>query len=341
ANLWLELAWKRRGLDLASFREAGEERGHTLLAVSPPVPGLAESAASTAPRGAPIRYAAGALPAVAEAWGRIAPQMKGTAPAHGGLAVLRSESTMAIPGGAADESAEPDLLSAVLQALLEDGFAPALISENALADGRDSLDEFQLLICPETTHLRPEAHHSIVEWARKGGRLVSLGPFGLFDSLGAALADRPVLAAFNMKEPVRNPEGRWLEETKERREFEQAALGTGFVLQRLSFAPAERPALAQRAAAEAAPLRVVNADFTRVSCVAWNGAGGARYVFVVSRNLEAGADAEVSLLGRYEKPLDLLAHSAPIPVTFQRGWTTMKIHLEPGQGVVVKAEPAK
>lgn len=68
--------------------------------------------------------------------------------------------------------------------LTEANYNYFIVPEQALIDGKESLDEFKVLIVPYSPLLDPKASEIICRWVEAGGTLITSGPLGVMDPLG-------------------------------------------------------------------------------------------------------------------------------------------------------------
>ena len=72
--------------------------------------------------------------------------------------------------------------------------------EEAIADGREDLQSFRVLVAPWAMWLQPQAAQALLAWVRAGGVLISSGPVGAYDQYGKPLGT--ILDAALGKDPI-------------------------------------------------------------------------------------------------------------------------------------------
>ncbi len=68
--------------------------------------------------------------------------------------------------------------------LYNQGMAPQFVAEEYIAAGKDKLDDFAALIIPHATYVDERLDQKLLDWMQKGGTIISVGPYGLYNQYG-------------------------------------------------------------------------------------------------------------------------------------------------------------
>src|SRR5262249_4011886 len=147
-----------------------------------------------------------------------------------------------------------------------------VLPETWFTDGRAKLDDYDVVILPYAPYFPDKLAGQLRDWVRKGGTLVALGPFGLYDKFGFDQADlwtevfgkdHPKRLTTPSRYWERYREGRWgWDEKKDEEPLLEKALGSGRVV--VALRSLHTPAMRDRPAARL--VETVEAKARRAAC---------------------------------------------------------------------------
>ncbi|NOZ21405.1 MAG: hypothetical protein GXP25_09990 [Planctomycetes bacterium] len=223
-----------------------------------------------------------------------------------------------------------------------------LIPETYFLDGRASLDNFDVVILPYAPYFPDKLSNLLRTWVKKGGTLISTGPFGLYDKFGfddAALWKE----AFGPNVPKRltsakETDWHWqVPELGDTFDIVQSVLGKGRViatmrsLRNAAFAEKTVPRLIEAIEAKAPPAaRCASNDF---EMTVHRHKSGKMYLCVINRNVDKAVEDTVILQGEFKRGVDLDA-AGGFPIGFKSGdgKTTFQLRLEPAEFTMIALE---
>jgi hypothetical protein len=223
-----------------------------------------------------------------------------------------------------------------------------LIPETYFMDGRASFDNFDVVILPYAPYFPDGLAEQLRPWLKKGGLLISTGPFGLYDKFGF---DKPELwrAFFGPQVPVRltdatKTDWRWALDGKEDSpDLLEASLEKGTVMVTLRSLRNRdfREKVAKRVAEaiEAKARRPARCESNDLEMTVHEGTDGKKYLCVINRNVDKPVTDTVILRGEFKRGVDLDV-AGGFPVTFKpaNGETPFALRLEPAEFTIIALE---
>ena len=217
-----------------------------------------------------------------------------------------------------------------------------LLPETFFTDGRAVLDDFDVVVLPYAPYFPDKLASLLRGWVKRGGVLIALGPFGLYDKFGfdgAALwTDVFGPGTPSRATDAKEREWRWALEGKG--EVMEASLGRGKVIATLrslrspDFRDTAGPRLV--AAIESRAPRVARCDSEDVEMTVHQSPSGERYLCAINRNVDLPVTADVSLAGAFAECTDLdVPDGFPVPSSVADGRTTLRLSLDPGEFTVI------
>lgn len=168
-NLWNTLAWDKRGvvfwpthlyaISSGGYGSSFHDRNLVL----------------------PVR-AAGAMRVMKEKAEHVNDVLFGTEILSGGVAILQPSTSLILekmsfyPSNVCLSEAE-----ALFNLLHNKGISPFIVPEEYIVDGRESLQEFSVLIVPHATFVHGELDGKLLDWVENGGTVISSGPYGIYN----------------------------------------------------------------------------------------------------------------------------------------------------------------
>ncbi len=223
-----------------------------------------------------------------------------------------------------------------------------LIPETYFVDGRASFDDFDVVILPYAPFFPDSLAGQLRGWVENGGRLISTGPFGLYDKFGF---DKPDLwtEVFGPRMPTRKSRGgksgwRWaVQGSREDADTLDQRFGKGRVMATLRSLrdPFFRSVAGQQiteavAASAPAPVKCASNDFEMTLHQART---SELYLCVLNRNVDREVTDTIVLAGQFTRGIDLdVPGGFPIPFSHNDGHTSFTLHLDPGEFTVVALE---
>ncbi len=333
-NLWQQLAWGRRGFSFYSPDESWTDWENSLLDRYHGYRILRRSAA--------------VVPVLGERARRLSALLASTQVAQPEIGVVRSFASElgTRPGKAVRKQgylAERLLVRACLPYMV--------MPDEAIADGREQLSSYSVLVLPMTSHLPPEAARRLMEWTERGGTLVALGVPGVYDGLGrpGTLASRLLGAGRWSYLPGHGPKHwRWTLEGAglkpkaafgEGREVEvRRGQGRALIFTASLFDGGEgaRQAFINEVSAALKRQTIQVVPTGTVEAVLRRDDAGHDYLFLI--NLDAGAPAEAVL--RLRRPVkciyDLSVEGLPaLPRVARQGYSEARVWLAAGDAAVL------
>ncbi|MCK5851252.1 MAG: hypothetical protein KAH23_10080, partial [Kiritimatiellae bacterium] len=77
----------------------------------------------------------------------------------------------------------------IMERLLFKQYNFGIVPEKFILNGRDSLENYEVMILPYVQYFDDGWGGELLSWVKRGGTLISLAPFGLFDKYGFAIED--------------------------------------------------------------------------------------------------------------------------------------------------------
>jgi hypothetical protein len=258
----------------------------------------------------------------------------------------------------------------VLNRLFDKHYQSFFIPEEAIAEGRETLEEFKVIIVPATTHLLDGISKKLIQWVKKGGTLISSGPIGVYDKYGRwkneILTEN--FGVYNIKFVSESP--RWMskitlfsnneyentsdwnwhieycrlsDNTKVIARFNDDSVavlsrreGKGkIILSMLSLTlNSWGMEIIEETLASAVPTRLADCDSRYIETMIRDGTAG-RFLFLINHSREDAIDANVTLGEKVNYIVNLnLEKPVPVPVQRQAGKSVFRVILNRGQGGV-------
>ena len=251
--------------------------------------------------------------------------------------------------------------------------AAFILPEAVIADGREDLSGFKVLICSHGIHHMPGYTDRLLQWVRQGGVLIVLGPEGLYTPLGKpdcglmkelfgisrveySPKSAATLGALNLDgqavDLTQTGKRFWLiremaprENTTVRAKFRDGSpavvhsiYGKGEALYCPAGTegdPSGQVFLAQFMD-QRLPPRMAWCDSNQVELMVREDDKGERYLVMVHYNPEHSVSIQLALGSVYPRVADLCTLSpTPVPVKTSHGMTTFTMELLPGEGTLL------
>jgi hypothetical protein len=353
-ELWREFSWGKTYLEFECMGRPWADWNDSIL--------------ETRFEGRTIRYSSGVLPLMREKAERllsyIIPNTEIKSDGIGILEPVLSPMISVTPRASLIEA------NRILNRLFNKHYQSFFIPEEAIADGRETLEEFKVIIVPATTHLLDGISKKLIQWVKKGGTLICSGPVGVYDKYGRwknnILTEN--FGIYNIKfvrEPPRwmskvtffsnieyenTSDWNWhIEYSRLSRNTEVIARfnddsvavlsrteGKGkIILSMLSLAQNSwGMKIIEETLASAIPTRLADCDNQYVETMIRDGTAG-RFLFMINHSRKDTIDTNVTLGEEVNYIANLnLEKPVPIPVQRHEGKSVFRVVLNRGQGSV-------
>lgn len=220
-----------------------------------------------------------------------------------------------------------------------------ILPETFFTDGRARLNDYDVVVLPYALYLPDKLADQLRDWVRKGGTLVALGPFGLYDPFGFDRANlwtevigKPLPTRFTkpFRYWDRYREFRWGWDEKQSEEpVLEKAFGAGRVIVAMrslrSPAMAGAPSARLVAAIEAKARRAASCPSNQFEMTIHEAPDGKKYLCAINVNTAKPVTDTVTLAGAFSSGVDV-AVPGGFPVAFktERGGAVFTLRLEPG-----------
>ncbi|MDD5706074.1 MAG: beta-galactosidase [Kiritimatiellae bacterium] len=220
------------------------------------------------------------------------------------------------------------------------------IPEEMVLDGKARLADYTLLFLPYAPYLSEDFSGRLKTWVENGGVLVAIGPFALWNECGHDLAPSESLFKTLFPKWRRTGGGDW-DYTLDggERTAPPAVTNVPHGRGRLAYLNCSLDVVLRNEALRT-QLHGVLADsawYTArtgspdMELLVRDGDGGERYLGLCNRNVRWPTEAEVTVLGEYPNPLDILIPGwFPVTSTIAQGCTLLRVRLEPGEWTVIR-----
>jgi hypothetical protein len=128
-----------------------------------------------------LRYSAAGLPAAKARVKRLEEVFLNSAIQRPRAVMMQPVTSMLFQNYWKESYAEMERMHDLLQAR---NCVPDILPETFFTDGRAKLDDYGVVILPYAQFFPNKLAGKLREWVRKGGTLVALGPFGIYDKFG-------------------------------------------------------------------------------------------------------------------------------------------------------------
>jgi len=231
----------------------------------------------------------------------------------------------------------------IAAALEEESWNYGYLWERLLLEGKQSVQGIQTIVVPLGYCCPPELAEKLIAWVRDGGRLILVGPCGIYNQYGRP-DNRLLSAAFGDADWTQQTARSWtpssphVRPSNEEAGVYQAALGRGTVL---LFGDLDHPfpmdeLMRAVAANTRSTIHCTNPEFKLVL----REAPDAYYLYVVNtdaRPLEGAAQGEITLTRAISEAADLGVHKPVlVPLTQVQDRTHFTIRLAQGEGTLVR-----
>ncbi len=231
----------------------------------------------------------------------------------------------------------------IAAALEEEGWNYGYLWERLVLEGKQSVQGIQTIVVPLGYCCPPELAEKLIAWVRDGGRLILVGPCGIYNQYGRP-DNRLLSAAFGDADWTQQTARSWTPSSPDERPSNeeagvyQAALGRGTVL---LFGDLDDPfpmdeLMRAVAANTRSTIHCTNPEFKLVL----REAPDAYYLYVVNtdaRPLEGASQGEVTLTRAISEAADLGVHKpVSVPLTQVQDRTHFTIRLAQGEGTLVR-----
>lgn len=235
----------------------------------------------------------------------------------------------------------------VRQALAAEQWNHGVVYENALLDGKQSLNGIETVILPRGVCLKPAASRLLLEWIKQGGTLIALLPPGYYNEYGQpdAVLTRTVMgeleAAFNpgfAKTEVAKFDPAKVQVESLPGNNAGQVLTAGYGKGRLCVYTVAEPVPTEH-------LMKFVEQYTTRDMVTKSGhfrlvmreSREYLYVFVVNHDLYQPREDTIILAGRHAGAVDLGCDAAfPVKTEYSRDETRFDLRLAPGEGTVIR-----
>lgn len=222
------------------------------------------------------------------------------------------------------------------------------IPDEMVTDGKANLDDYQLLILPNAVYLTEPFVQKLLDWTRRGGTLVAVGPFALADEVGHELPNNLSPLKAILPGSRRTGQGGWdfdpgKKITGSQPQIISQPFGRGTVHYLNREVEAYRPDARQLAA-----LRQI---FTRaakppVSCKQDNldlmlrqTDDGTHYLCIANRDVEKPTEAAVEMAGTVTSAVDVVIPGGfAVPVDVQGKQSIIHVRLDPGDFTLLRID---
>ncbi len=219
------------------------------------------------------------------------------------------------------------------------------LPEEMVLDGNGSLDDYTALFLPYAPYMSEEFSRRLTKWVKKGGTLFAVGPFALKDECGVDLADRSSLFRTLFPAFKEAASGDWdysVDGTDHRaRPIETKNFGKGQVicLNRMLnelLEDASSTSVLTDSVRETCERTAQSPD-SDLGILVREGEQGEKYLGLHNRNVEEPIETTVTVVGKYENPMDLLVPGwFPVPSDINGRKTTLTIRLEAGDWTLLR-----
>jgi len=215
------------------------------------------------------------------------------------------------------------------------------VPEKLLLEGREDLSEYDIIISPFASYFPKGLWDVIDPWIKKGGRLISLGPSGLYDEYGFEIPDSPLKplmrtpfpeAALNAREVY--PAYEWGWDNGKVISTRTCGKGTIVMTSRPVFSLARDARLLKQFMAQLKSARQNARSLDSVvELTLRSDADGMRYLFALNPNGDATISGKIEAWGKYSSVRDLgIAGGFPVTSSWNpdTGYTEFSFQLAPG-----------
>jgi hypothetical protein len=281
-----------------------------------------------------LRPCAGVVPLMHAKMNAMKEAFFGTAPAEPKIGILQPSTTSNSYKAAERVKVAAFAMTRVLEA---GNYHHAVVFERELAAGRDRLGNYKVLMLPYGVALPGWMGPKLVEWVKGGGVLIAAGPFAQYTAYGKD--DGAAWKA--MMGDARIVEGEKTTTFADGAAMKDVRVGRGraIVIADFSRMDDEDNVGAIRAAIDRAAPREAWCEDVKLGLIVREEKGGVRYVVAFNRSADEAVEDVVRLAWPVRKATDLgVRTGAAVPFRKSGGVTTFRLHLEPGEGTVVKVE---
>jgi len=321
-NLWRMIAWGKRGIHLFNLENewcAGspDNWNNSILNVE-----LGSRI---------VRFGTGAIKMVKDAAGPLAPVIFKTHIVNQRIAIIQPTTTLLSgkPYHASKRAA-----NTICSRLLKMHWTPFFVPEECILDGREDLDNFDLIIVPYGVCAPAQLQDKLLEWTKKGGHLVLAGPFGVYDEFGRKSLHL-LRETFGATGAAMSEKGRWQislpAEKKPERSLLSRDCGKGTICLQT-----DGPVPLAELLSAAIPRKPVDCAQESVELILRSDEEGTRYLFAVNLDYGAAVRTEISFAGGFTKVTDMLARGAAVPARTREGRTFVPVTLAAGGTVLLK-----
>jgi len=345
-NFWTDIAWSIKGFNVYVLDETWGKWGNNLRYINPS--NNWNTGVAICPLGdTPVRYCTGVIPLVKEKVNRIADIIKDFEMVHQKIAIMVPSSTILI----SDKKNICDRwIVEMSEWLIAHQLVPIYVPEEYIANGKENLEDVEVLIVPYAPFILEGADKNIKEWVKKGGTLVAVGSMSVTNPYGDLL--QGVLHnAFGIEKFYQRGET-WMMNNEEKI-VKESSLGRGRVLY-LPQSMKEKWQAEIRKIIE--PLRMIYCDsyirtvhtkerrtdedvekiFNDIHILLYeNPETEERYLWVLNFNIKEKVKPQIKIKGNYTRIVDMMIEGG-VPVNAQKenGWTFFETQVHPGGGIL-------
>ncbi len=338
-NIWHQTAWGKRGFNFFQLDFTWENWNDKLLD---------EKANNEI-----MRYVTGVIPVLRKKLKKIENILFDIEITNQKIGIIQPSTSILV---ATPVWGSRDIAIKVAKRLLVKHQIPFFIPEEAIIDGREDIESFQVLIAPYATHVPPVLTEKLLNWINNGGTLISIGPFGVYDQYGKfenhllkklfGIDDvkyhKPSSAfgLFNSNEKVNI---KW-HMASNGKQILTKSYGKGKVIIGLRESFTE---LMQEIYSETKTLKLVDSNiqpnisdakvFSDLELVLLNDQKGNDYIFAINLNVKKQITPKISVKGNYQHIVELgVDGGAPVIPAYRNPWTSFNAKLDPGHGILFK-----
>lgn len=229
--------------------------------------------------------------------------------------------------------------------LAPENIAHDYLPEEMVLDGKGTLDDYTVLFLPYAPYMSEEVSRRLVAWVQKGGTLIACGPFSLKNEFGLDLARGDSIYKTLFPEFKKLGSGDWNYSVdgsaRRARPLGTRSFGKGQVV----FLNRMLDVLLQDVSLKSLLTEIVKGVCERTASspspdleiLVRKGDDGEKYLGLCNKNVEQPIETTVTVVGRYENPMDLLVPgSFPLPSDIFGQKTILRIRLEPGDWTLVR-----
>jgi hypothetical protein len=226
-----------------------------------------------------------------------------------------------------------------------------VLPETYFTDGRAKLDDYDVVILPYAPFFPDKLGDLLRDWVKKGGTLVALGPFDLYDKFGFDRADlwkdifgdaipKRLTKPYHYWESNREWHWGWEDKRDEKPVLEQT-FGKGRVLVAMyslrSAVMRNKQAESLVNAVESKSPRPASCSTNQFELTIQETRDGRKFLYAINSNVAKPVTDKVTLAGEYKSGIDAdVPGGFPVVFKADAGKTTFSLRLEPGDFALIE-----